>query len=909
MRSSSSLKQKRKADDKAYLVDSIIDERYIKNQKYYKVRWLGFPPNEDSWEPEANLTRVRELIREFHLKNKSPSTSRQHSSTKKRPEVFSKAHSSKSIQEPPSPSKRRMTKSRTGHFEYVPQSELVAKKTKFFDDIRDGKIDLTLNDLYSRVKTRRRCRNDISGQNDDNSLSRPSSLTELNECRGALQTTPTRHSEPPTPKTFVHSANGSMDEAKSVIPDSTSSHLFQSQLHTSSKSGSSISKQISRPLSTSLRHVKRQYAPYENRSKRNISFGSCHFPASKTSVKDPAGDSSIGLTDEDPSDALDKIGFPSNSKKVLLQKDLEVHPEAVALSGVQESLEQAQTVATPTQSRPTVPSSSVLMSFYLDLTNRCSSHLSTEGEDLLSDFPIVQPLDEGVLLRSQKDLLLAINNQRWTLLATQPIEKIAADHTGPMNAISQHPLVAAIIGGEGRPFLLRRLLLAGNDPNFIDPISKWPLLLIAVYYGRIQAARVLLELGAQPNAAILVEGKRVTALGMAIVTGNIDMVSLLILSGANLYQVNDDASAAQFIIQILQAVASKTSYEATVKAPPGFTTDPKTIRRQLEELLKPPSIPIIEPSEGKVLPRSPYDFLSPPSSSTTPASTSLLISFDGQKPHLPSADSLHCMHRLVSSCHARLFIALDRVVTQWLHNVGMVVSSRLLPGQWIHLDGSSFTLNFPTPQNPATFSEASSVLVLFLVHGTVTPPGCYHVWLDDDGPCLVKRVLLGDVEQRPLARQYFVSTLLPIDYEKENQCICVYFSNTERGTCIAPLVLRLKPVTGRQLQNTSKDIQETAEMPPYDRDRINQPIRDNQNIRTMLPHYCSYFLFAQVFHYQLGYSNLRCTFSLIHRRSFILSLIILSLDMLIANYSALARSDPLCVMLMISPNKRLQYNL
>lgn len=341
MPSSSSLKQKRKADDETYLVDSIIDVRYIKNQKYYKVRWHGFPPSEDSWEPEANLTRVRELIKEFHLKKKLSSTSRQHSSAKKRSELSIAAHSSKSVLDPPSPSKRRMTKSRTGHFEYVLQSELVARKTKYFDDIRDGKIDLTSNDLYSRVKTRRRCHNDTSGQNEADSLSRPSSLTELNECRGTLQTTPTRHSEPPTPKTFVHSAGGSVDEPKSVISDSSSSHLFQPQLDASSKSSSSISKQISRPLSASQRHVKRQYAPAENRSKRNLTFGSCPSSTPKASVKGPAGDSSVDPMDVDPSDGLGDIGLPSTSKKSLLQKDLEVRPGIVTPSGVQESLEQA----------------------------------------------------------------------------------------------------------------------------------------------------------------------------------------------------------------------------------------------------------------------------------------------------------------------------------------------------------------------------------------------------------------------------------------------------------------------------------------------------------------------------------------------------------------------------------------
>ncbi|VDM16393.1 unnamed protein product [Hydatigera taeniaeformis] len=793
MPSSSSLKQKRKADDETYLVDSIIDERYIRNQKYYKVRWHGFPPSEDSWEPEANLTRVRELIKQFHLKKKPPSTSRQHPSTRKKSETSSEAHTSKFVQGSSSPNRRRMTKSRAGHFEYVLQSELVATKTKYFDDIRDGKIDLTSNDLYSRVKTRRRCHNDTPGQNEDESLSRPSSLTELNECRGTLQTTPTRHSEPPTPKTFVHSLAGCADEPKSVISDSAPGRLFQSQLDDSAKSVPTTSKQSSLLLSASQLHVKRQNAPPENHGKRNPSFESC-LPSAPKMAKGSTGDSSVNPLDADSSDVSTEIGIPSISNKSLLEKDLV-----------------AQLVTMPIQSRPTVPSSSVLMSFYLDLTNR-SIHSTTNGKDLLSDFPIVRPISDKVSLKSQEDLLFAINSHHWSLLATQPIEKIPLGPTSPVNTASQHPLVAAITAGEGRPFLLRRLLQSTNDANFIDPVSKWPLLIIAVYYGRIQAARVLLDLGAQPNASILVEDKPRTALGMAIVSGNIDMVSLLILSGANPYQVNGDASAMQLITQLLQAVTPKTSYEATVKAPSGFIPDSKTTRLQLEELPEPSSIPIIEPPENTILPRSPYDLLPPPSSFTSPSSTSLLTSFEDQNTYLPSADSLQCIFKLISSYHARLFIAVDRVVNRWLFNVGMTVSSRLLPGQWIYLDGDSFTLNFPTPQIPVSSSE-TSVLVLFLVHGIITPPGCYHVWLDDDGPCFVKRVFLSGVEQRPLSREFFVSTLLPIDHEKENQCISVHYSDWEKGTCIVPVALRLKSATVQRFQTKSEDSQQVAEMP------------------------------------------------------------------------------------------------
>lgn len=45
---------------------------------------------------------------------------------------------------------------RMGSWEYVPTSELVAKKTRFFDDLAEGRIDVRSDDLYSRVKCRRR---------------------------------------------------------------------------------------------------------------------------------------------------------------------------------------------------------------------------------------------------------------------------------------------------------------------------------------------------------------------------------------------------------------------------------------------------------------------------------------------------------------------------------------------------------------------------------------------------------------------------------------------------------------------------------------------------------------------------------------------------------------------------------
>lgn len=175
-RSHSSQSGSTAGSDSVYLVEDILGERIVKGQKFYKVRWQGFSPEADSWEPEENLSNVLEAINLYHRRQ-----AEQLAKTDLTKDCSSGyANSPASVPTPPSTpgcsqtkrlrggSEERHThpigikrkhgpKSRSsGRYEYVPKHELVASKTKYFDDIRDGKIDLSSNDLYSRVKTRRR---------------------------------------------------------------------------------------------------------------------------------------------------------------------------------------------------------------------------------------------------------------------------------------------------------------------------------------------------------------------------------------------------------------------------------------------------------------------------------------------------------------------------------------------------------------------------------------------------------------------------------------------------------------------------------------------------------------------------------------------------------------------------------
>ncbi|VDL18896.1 unnamed protein product [Hymenolepis diminuta] len=755
MRPNKSSKHKRKTEQQFFQVEAILDERRVNDQLTYKVRWVGYPSSEDTWEPEENLVGVRDLIDQFHKQKRtsSPSSVTSQSSRKRHAGSSNESNSSKSRQNSPSSSnKRRATKSRSGYYEYVPQNQLVASKTQFFNDISEGKVDLT-SDLYSRVKNRRR-------HHQDESLSRPSSLSEMNDYKGgSSMTPPTRHSEPSTPKIFIQNSRTPSERAESVA--SICSHV---QITKGDVDKTMVKDDCSTTLNSKT-FVKPQPSPV------NLTP-----PSSPERPEEPLVNFSV---EQEPLNISKEVESPRQSLTV------EEKIEEQSNDGLQYEVDSPVLVADieePCIPRRSVQSAQKLMTIYRDL------HTSEikDGSNLLQ-FPEVCPYTDNASIRSLDDLLFAINNHHWTLLATQPIETMSmVPYPG-----SQHPLVAALIGGEGRPFLLRRLLQTVRDPNFIDPVSKWPLLVIAVFYGRIQAVKVLLDQGANPNSSIMIDGRHRTALGVAIATGNVDMVSLLILNRANLYKVNGDMTSMQFIDQLIIAATPKTHHDIILKPSTKYGINKDAARHQYSILSRDPTaIPFIEPPNDIYLPRSPY--LTALTSSVVPQAitTSLYMSFDGQISKIPSAESLQCIYRLISSLHARLFLEIDRVVSQWLRKVEMATVSVVDKGQWICLHEDSFKITFPTPIN----EDPSTVYALFLIHGTVTPPGCYHLWLGDDGPCFVDKVFLG-VEQRPLDRLFFVSTLFPLKRSEEHQSVSVFLAHErQKSVCIVPLVLRLKPV-------------------------------------------------------------------------------------------------------------------
>jgi hypothetical protein len=52
-----------------YTVEKILDKKVNKSGKNeYLVKWVGWNINESTWEPEANLVTVSEMVKEFNKK-------------------------------------------------------------------------------------------------------------------------------------------------------------------------------------------------------------------------------------------------------------------------------------------------------------------------------------------------------------------------------------------------------------------------------------------------------------------------------------------------------------------------------------------------------------------------------------------------------------------------------------------------------------------------------------------------------------------------------------------------------------------------------------------------------------------------------------------------------------------------
>jgi hypothetical protein len=58
-------------DELEYEVEHILDSRKYRNQYQYLVKWKGYDPGHNSWEPATHLTHSQQLVDTFHAAHPS----------------------------------------------------------------------------------------------------------------------------------------------------------------------------------------------------------------------------------------------------------------------------------------------------------------------------------------------------------------------------------------------------------------------------------------------------------------------------------------------------------------------------------------------------------------------------------------------------------------------------------------------------------------------------------------------------------------------------------------------------------------------------------------------------------------------------------------------------------------------
>ncbi|XP_077972540.1 uncharacterized protein LOC144427340 [Styela clava] len=153
-------------DGDVYEVEKIVDNVVVGGTTYYRVRWKNYDEDGDTWEPRENLLSCEDLLNSY-IRGQSEKTS-----GLTLPEDVFTAGTGDSETESEKSEKNKDKKVKTLNKEKKKQKQTRKKQVKeprsvsssdeepqvkdpFWENLKEGKIDVFASDLYSKVKQRR----------------------------------------------------------------------------------------------------------------------------------------------------------------------------------------------------------------------------------------------------------------------------------------------------------------------------------------------------------------------------------------------------------------------------------------------------------------------------------------------------------------------------------------------------------------------------------------------------------------------------------------------------------------------------------------------------------------------------------------------------------------------------------
>jgi hypothetical protein len=54
--------------EEEYKVEEMVDSERRPEGWFYRVKWKGYGPESNTWEPKANLTHAKDVLKKYHQK-------------------------------------------------------------------------------------------------------------------------------------------------------------------------------------------------------------------------------------------------------------------------------------------------------------------------------------------------------------------------------------------------------------------------------------------------------------------------------------------------------------------------------------------------------------------------------------------------------------------------------------------------------------------------------------------------------------------------------------------------------------------------------------------------------------------------------------------------------------------------
>ncbi|XP_050394413.1 M-phase phosphoprotein 8 [Patella vulgata] len=134
-------------EEELFDVEKIVGMSKNGGKSLYKVRWRGYPPSHDTWEPVENLASCLDMIEDFDAMREESRRKRAEERKKKQAIMEGRLQEDVSY----SPISSQTTPESSSPFMIDENPETTLKDT-FWKDLEEGKVNLFATDMYSKVK-------------------------------------------------------------------------------------------------------------------------------------------------------------------------------------------------------------------------------------------------------------------------------------------------------------------------------------------------------------------------------------------------------------------------------------------------------------------------------------------------------------------------------------------------------------------------------------------------------------------------------------------------------------------------------------------------------------------------------------------------------------------------------------